>query len=124
MNKKVIFVSALIFLVVIATLFFVIQYNMENNPDYLQKYCESWSEKKEVFRPACVGEWVREEGQCIWKCEISDDSLIGGCAGVALESRQECCNNWATENEIVHAMCVGEWIINENNSCAWECFEE
>jgi hypothetical protein len=47
--------------------------------------------------------------------------LIGGCAGVSLEYRQECCDNWAAENNIVHVQCVGEWTINEDNKCAWEC---
>ena len=53
--------------------------------------------------------------------DFSDNQpLIGGCAGVSLEYRQECCDNWAEENNIVHVQCVGEWTI-KNNQCAWEC---
>ena len=49
-----------------------------------------------------------------------EEPLIGGCAGVSLEYRQECCDNWAEENNIVHIQCVGEWVI-EDNQCKWEC---
>lgn len=49
-----------------------------------------------------------------------DGQLIGGCAGVSLENLQECCDNWALENNIVHIQCVGEWGI-ENNACSWNC---
>ncbi len=50
----------------------------------------------------------------------SDGQLIGGCAGVSLENLQECCDNWAIENEIVHVACVGSWEIKDN-LCGWVC---
>ena len=46
--------------------------------------------------------------------------LIGGCAGVALEYQQECCDRWAQENGTVHVMCVGSWRIKDNQ-CSWVC---
>ena len=46
--------------------------------------------------------------------------LIGGCAGVALENQQECCETWARENRIVHVACVGSWRIKDNQ-CSWDC---
>lgn len=49
-----------------------------------------------------------------------EQPLIGGCAGVALDQVQECCERWAAENEIVHVMCVGEWVVVDNR-CGWEC---
>ncbi len=56
-----------------------------------------------------------------WRGENEiEPPLIEGCAGVSLENQQECCNNWAEENNIFKPACVGEWVI-ENNQCAWEC---
>ena len=49
-----------------------------------------------------------------------DEQLIGGCAGVAFEYQQECCETWAHENGIVTPACVGEWIIIDNQ-CGWDC---
>lgn len=49
-----------------------------------------------------------------------DNNLIGGCAGVQDIYWQECCNNWAVENNFVHAQCVGNWTV-ENNQCQWVC---
>jgi len=46
--------------------------------------------------------------------------LIGGCAGVHNIYWNECCENWAEENDIVKAACVGNWTV-ENNSCVWRC---
>ena len=104
----------------------MINYNLNHNLEYVQKFCSSWAERKGYVVPACVGNWSYEEGNCAFRCEgpIEDsrvEPLVGGCAGVELDYRQECCDKWAEENEIVHAMCVGEWVIGKNNSCAWEC---
>jgi len=52
--------------------------------------------------------------------EKNEPPLIGGCAGVHIDYRQECCDNWAAENNIVHIQCAGEWVI-EDNKCKWEC---
>ena len=46
--------------------------------------------------------------------------LIGGCAGVASVYTQECCDNWARENNIVKIQCVGNWVIKDND-CSWQC---
>ena len=48
------------------------------------------------------------------------DQLFGGCAGVQDIYWNECCNNWAAENNISHIQCVGNWTI-ENNTCTWRC---
>ncbi len=55
----------------------------------------------------------------IKKYKISQQ-LIGGCAGVSAEDTQECCDNWARENNILKIQCVGEWEI-KNNQCSWKC---
>jgi len=52
----------------------------------------------------------------------SKEPLIGGCAGVALEHQQECCDRWAEENDIVHVLCVGQWVM-EGGVCSWKCQE-
>lgn len=49
-----------------------------------------------------------------------EEQLVGGCAGVQANYTQECCDNWATENNIAHIECVGNWTIL-NNSCSWQC---
>lgn len=52
----------------------------------------------------------------------SNNQLVGGCAGVQEIYQAECCENWAEENDIVHAQCIGEWKFNyEDNRCGWEC---
>ena len=33
---------------------------------------------------------------------------------------QECCNNWAIENNVDKILCEGIWVI-KNNSCIWAC---
>ena len=48
------------------------------------------------------------------------EPLVGGCAGVYYQYWDECCDNWASENNIVHIMCVGNWTI-EDNQCKWVC---
>ena len=48
--------------------------------------------------------------------------LIGGCAGVYIGYWQECCDNWAEENNISVIRCVGNWTV-ENNQCKWQCQE-
>lgn len=55
--------------------------------------------------------------------ESKDEQLVGGCAGVAPWYIQECCDNWARENNIVKIQCVGEWEI-EDNKCNWKCASE
>jgi len=47
-------------------------------------------------------------------------SLVGGCVGVSLKYRQECCDKWTAENNISHTLCDGGWTIG-NNKCKWEC---
>jgi hypothetical protein len=62
------------------------------------------------------------EGEEIYEEDLFDDEgiLIGGCGGVALEYQQECCDNWAIENNILKIMCVGEWSVLEGK-CSWIC---
>lgn len=48
------------------------------------------------------------------------EQLVGGCAGAQANYTQECCDNWATENNMFHTECVGNWTII-NNSCSWQC---
>lgn len=65
-----------------------------------------------------------------WKCELkwfnivlstsTYNPIVGGCAGVHYSYWQECCDNWAEENGIVHAQCTGGWIV-KNNQCEWQC---
>lgn len=55
-----------------------------------------------------------------WYLIPKKEPIIGGCAGVYKDYQQECCDNWAIENNIVKIQCVGYWEI-ENNKCAWKC---
>jgi len=54
---------------------------------------------------------------------INPTPRIGGCAGVYYPYWNECCENWAKENNIVHIMCVGGWTV-ENDTCVWKCSTE
>ena len=58
----------------------------------------------------------------VYSLFFKSESLVGGCAGVALEYMQECCDNWAQENNIVKIQCVGEWEIKDNK-CSWKCIK-
>lgn len=120
MEKKNIFVLGIILVGILVSLYFVFYYNLENNEDYVQSYCESWAERVGVVRPACVGFWVREDGECSWVCEGGETDGAGECVGVSQNELQECCDNWAEENDIFRIQCVGQWEI-ENNSCSWVC---
>lgn len=51
---------------------------------------------------------------------MDNQTIVGGCGGVYYPYWQECCDNWAKENNIVHIMCVGNWTV-EDNSCVWKC---
>jgi len=64
-------------------------------------------------------------GALIIILNTKDDSeqIVGGCAGVSLEYRQECCWNWTEEYDRVMPNCVGEWTIKDNE-CVWECETE
>ena len=55
-----------------------------------------------------------------WRGGNTIEPPLVGCGGVHPDYLQECCNNWAEENEIVHIQCIGEWVI-EDNLCKWEC---
>jgi len=48
---------------------------------------------------------------------------VGGCAGVHMSYWQECCDNWAAENNIAKIQCVGNWTV-ENDQCKWVCASE
>jgi len=56
-------------------------------------------------------------------CSKNIGKLIGGCAGVQDIYWNECCENWAKENNIIHIMCAGNWTV-ENNTCVWKCNNE
>jgi len=54
------------------------------------------------------------------KYDKFNNSLINECSMVPQDNVQECCDNWAKKNRIVHIQCVGRWVI-EDNQCKWEC---
>ncbi len=116
-NKMVIVLGIIIFISLIGSLYLMINYNLENNEDYVESYCQSWADKNKIITPSCVGHWERNNG-CEWVCESED--FVGGCAGVSSGDVQECCSRWAEENDVARIMCVGSWVV-ENNSCKWEC---
>jgi len=69
---------------------------------------------------SCYGVCLKQtcKTETIWPGK--NQTIVGGCAGVYYIYWQECCENWAKENGIVHIMCVGNWTV-ENNACKWEC---
>lgn len=42
------------------------------------------------------------------------------CHKVSMSNRQECCEGWATDNDIVKSDCSGAWLI-DRKKCRWEC---
>tara|TARA_Y100000310_G_C20399123_1_gene676552 strand:- start:88 stop:357 length:270 start_codon:yes stop_codon:yes gene_type:complete len=61
-----------------------------------------------------------EDAYFLFKGTGEDEPVIGGCAGVHMNYWQECCENWALENDIVHIQCVGNWTVEEG-VCGWVC---
>jgi len=49
-----------------------------------------------------------------------NNQLVGGCGGVYYVYWNECCDNWAKENNIPAIKCPGSWIV-ENNTCKYLC---
>ena len=74
-----------------------------------------WPDIADITKTSCYG--ICLKNNC--KTNITEP-LVGGCAGVHMSYWQECCNNWANENNIFHIQCVGNWTV-ENNSCVWKC---
>lgn len=69
---------------------------------------------------SCYGVCLKQtcKTETIWP--EKNQTIVGGCAGVQDIYRNECCDNWARENNIVHIMCAGSWTV-ENNTCVWKC---
>ena len=131
--KKVVLLLIILTLIVIGGIVLIILTAPEPEPPLFncpkvpvanfQSCCDSWAEQNDILKTECEGEWVVKDDECYWECdseETGDEPVVGGCAGVSLENLQECCDNWAAENQIAVAACVGEWTI-KNNQCAWEC---
>ncbi len=57
------------------------------------------------------------------KTKVVNPQFVGGCAGVQNIYWNECCENWASENNIARPDCVGNWTV-ENNVCMWNCESE
>jgi len=105
-----------------------------NAPEITQEEleCGTYYGQYNQKKPGTPDNWVHDgEGtmSATWHAPSNTNSpmdcneeppLIGGCAGVSLEYLQECCDNWALENDILHIQCVGEWEI-KNNQCSWKC---
>jgi len=85
-----------------------------------QAVCEpSSSENSEAL---IFGACVNEDDTCgkDQHCNCYCRQLIGGCAGVHPDNIQECCDNWALENDVVHIQCVGKWEVKQG-LCEWIC---
>lgn len=121
-NKVLALIVLGIFLITLGV-YFISDIDLKNlDKNELQVYCDSSID----IKPECVGEWILKNGDCFWECDTGDEfdePMIGGCAGVSLENRPECCEKWAEENDIAHAMCVGSWKFQEGE-CAWVCDTE
>jgi len=66
------------------------------------------------------GIWFYYNSYLCGRCGNSDEQIVGGCAGVYYIYWNECCENWAEENNVVHASCIGNWTV-EDNTCVWIC---
>lgn len=69
---------------------------------------------------ALVGAIIYQNIYGAGKCCADNSTLVGGCAGVYMGYWQECCDNWAQENNITRIQCVGNWTV-ENNQCKLVC---
>ena len=131
-----------IILIIVAGGIIGLYYYTKNKPNYNSITCEDACKEKGYASGLC--KWASEaseneedvgsnmcflhgtkhcgsKGAC--NCYCSTEPLIGGCAGVASEYLQECCDSWASENNFVVITCVGVWVI-EDNECKWECGSE
>ena len=64
------------------------------------------------------GEWkIEDVGYAVPQ---NEEPVVDGYAGVYYPYWDECCENWAEENNILKTACVGNWTV-ENNVCKWVC---
>jgi len=73
------------------------------------------------YRLMVVGE--PSHAACMWDCFYPIypiHPIIGGCATVHPDYLQQCCDQWAEENDIIIPLCIGQWEI-VNQQCAWNC---
>jgi len=119
--KKIVWIFGIIVILILIIISFVFlaQENCAESED-IPSCCRDWANRNDMMIPECIGQWEIVNGMCYWNCDT--EPIVGGCAGVSLEYRQECCNNWAEENNILHIMCEGYWEII-NNKCSWKCSE-
>lgn len=145
MEKKNLFFIGMIILIGMFSVYFIVNYNLENNQEYVQSYCGSWAEQNDIVHVACVGNWTLEEKRgvevCNWECEEPVgpgpfscnepyelwDYELEECVEVEYnfscgeaDDVQECCNEWARDNGIAHIMCTGSWVVEEDG-CGWVC---
>lgn len=73
------------------------------------------------YRLMVIGE--PSHAACMWNCFYPFYPIypiIGGCAVVHPKDRQQCCDKWAEENDVIIPLCVGQWEI-VNQQCSWTC---
>lgn len=102
----------------------------QENKDAIQSCCNEWAKENNIGHIKCAGEWIIEEGECSYACNLPPEPgplhwcmyPPGGSNKTEDELVQECCNEWASENQIVHAQCLGEWGYFGGYECKWGCF--
>ncbi len=136
-NKKIIVLVLILIVLLTAYLYYNYSYPYSGNAgaitehdllcnwyygDYNQKKIGTPDNWKCSLRGTKSAFWHAPNQELDSNCFDNNQSLIGGCAGVQNIYLEECCNNWAAENGVVHVSCIGNWTIEEN-ICSWVCDE-
>jgi eight-cysteine-cluster-containing protein len=83
-NKTIL--RILLITLVILTIILIINYNLKKNQD-----CDKWAERENILIPACVGEWIIEDGECKWVCETQSlEDFCGFSTNAPCETNSEC----------------------------------
>jgi hypothetical protein len=91
--------------------------------DEIQTCCNDWANENNISQIKCLGEWEIEKNQCSYKCGSSTPpipTLDKDCENTPDEEINSCCNNWADENAIFKAQCIGYWEL-QAGWCIWQC---
>ena len=103
------------------------------NSEAIQTCCNEWSIENNIsyFNTGWGGTWKIKNGTCVWTINLPPEpGPLHWCiypAGQTNKTKdelvQECCNEWAIENEIGHVKCAGKWEYNGGYECKYVCFE-
>lgn len=100
----------------------IIEYNLNNNPSFVEEYCRKKNLDK-IDTNCKKIEWSYSKRTCYMKCLefYEEEKEYLNCSSLSEERLQKCCENWASINKIPYENCKdGKWILSKDK-CVWVC---